>query len=138
MGFKKIYYYIFYQFWAVFEGSPTKWGTVWKANLMICIIENLIITDAIIYYTIYGNRFYNASLTSPEVCIPFFAIFVVNYFAFSHDDTWMDYANEFNEWPRKKNLIGGIIVFVFVALIIGFMLNGFYLMSKINWQEYRR
>ena len=44
---------------------------------------------------------------------------------------------EFENWPKKKNIRGGIIVWGIIIFIIANLIFSFYLMSLINWKLYR-
>jgi hypothetical protein len=52
-------------------------------------------------------------------------------------DVWKDYIKEFDQLPKRKNKIGGWVVFGVLMLIIANMVFAFYQMSLIDWSQYR-
>jgi hypothetical protein len=73
----------------------------------------------------------------PIVFIPLVLVLLINYVAFIHTDVWKDYVIEFDKMPKKKNRIGSWIVFGIVLFIISNLIFSFYLMSRIDWSQYR-
>jgi hypothetical protein len=131
MNIKKAYYYLFYTFWGFFENSPTKWGTVWKAGALIIILEIFIVFIMLNFYGELFNDYYDIQIFSPELIIPAIGILILNYWMFSKDDKWKEYALEFNRSPRKKNILGSTIVLIFVAVVVVLLVYSFYLIKPI-------
>ena len=49
---------------------------------------------------------------------------------FIHTDKWKEYNEEFNQLPRYKNIIGGIIVWIIIIAIIAGFFTSAYLVQK--------
>lgn len=54
-----------------------------------------------------------------------------------HTDIWKEYVIEFDQLSKKKNRIGGWIVFGVVLLVVMNLIFSFYLMSQVDWSMYR-
>ncbi|MCK0202759.1 hypothetical protein MWN41_06970, partial [Ornithobacterium rhinotracheale] len=63
---------------------------------------------------------------------PLIFIFALNYLLFVHSDKWKEYNAEFDKLPKKKNIIGGIIVWTIVIFIIAnFFISGYYMQKNV-------
>ncbi len=64
-------------------------------------------------------------------------IIISNYISFDYyDNVWKKYKEEFDRLPKRKNMIGGIIVWVIILFItVSFFFSTFYL-HKINFGTY--
>jgi hypothetical protein len=135
---KKAYYYLFYKlfrFWEV--ASVPKFWSEWKAGLSVDVLWFLNGFSLLIYYNIYWNRYFILGDGKWLIVAYITLIFVPNYFIFHHKDKWKPFNLEFNKLSKKKNRIGSLIVFAVVLLSFANMIYAFYLMSTINWQQYR-
>lgn len=132
MIFKTAYYFMFYTFWGFFESNPLKWGAVWKAGTLIQILECLLIFSVLNYYGIFFDKYYDIQIISPELIIPILITLVVNYFAFSRNDKWKEYASDFEHWPQAKRTKGFIMVSLFVAVVIMITISSFYFIERIG------
>ncbi len=54
----------------------------------------------------------------------------LNYFLFLHTNKWKEYNAEFDKLPKKKNIIGGIIVWIIIIMIIANIFISGHLMQK--------
>jgi hypothetical protein len=81
--------------------------------------------------------FIHLSENNADILILVMLVSVPNYFIFHHRDQWKDIVKEFDKLPKRKNKIGGWIVFGVVLLIISNMVFAFYQMSLIDWSPYR-
>lgn len=133
----KAYYYLFYKFYKMSEAAPSRWLSDWKAGVVILALEAWLLVSFIVYYKVFINRYFHLEVTHPVVIVPGTLIFLVNYFLFVHRDTWKDYVKEFDRLPKRSNQIGSWIVFGIVLLVIANVIFSFYLMSGIDWSQYR-
>lgn len=136
---KDIYYYLFYKFYKHFEKGPSVWMSEWKASLAMDLLIGLIALIIIIYYKIFINRyisFENDNLRLYLYTIGFFTIVLPHYYIFNYKDKWKVIIFEYDKLPKRKNIIGGWVVFVFIILLIFMLIYGFYLMSNIDWSKY--
>ncbi len=56
MTLRKAYYYLFYKFYKLFETSPAKWASEWKASLCITVLIAFLIITFGGYYAIGTKR----------------------------------------------------------------------------------
>ena len=129
MGLKKMYYYLFYKFYRLFEAyKTTRWLTDIKAVIVVMSIEVWALFSLQNYYDVLLHQHGKLSFYSFKVLIPFAIIIIINWFAFVHDDKWKEYVYEFDQWPKEKNkkgtwIVAGITLFVFAILVFSFYLN---------------
>lgn len=118
---KKAYYYLFYQLYKFWDWiSYPKFATAWKAGFSICVLEFWVYFSCIRYYTLLNNIKIHLNFFDPIILIPFILILGIDYIAFVHYDyVWKKYNSEFDNLPRSRNIIGGIIVWsIIIAIII--------------------
>ncbi|MFN0293021.1 hypothetical protein [Pedobacter helvus] len=134
----KAYYYLFYRIYRFWENvSDPKFWSDWKAGIVIIVLELFLLASIFIYYKIFFNRYVHLSESNRDIIIPLLLVVIPNYFAFVHTDRWKDYVKEFDALPKKDNKIGGWIVFGFILLVIANLIFSIYLMSKVDWSQYR-
>jgi hypothetical protein len=119
------------------EAAPSRWLSDWKAGIAIIALEIFLISSLFIYYKVFFNRYIHLAKSNSDIIVIMLLVVVPNYFAFAHTDVWKDYVVEFDKMPKKKNRIGSWIVFGIVLFIIGNLIFSFYLMSRIDWSQYR-
>ena len=138
---KKSYYYFFYKIYRSIEYTSELSGgtflTSSKAGLVMLALEAWILMSLGAYYTIYTKKFVELTISMPIVYIPAIIVFAFNYFTLDYKDNWKKYNVEFANYSKKKNQIGGWIVFGIILLIISNLIFSFYLMSLIDWSKYR-
>lgn len=134
---KRGYYYLFYKFYRMSENAPSRWLSDWKAVLVIIALEIWFVLSITVYYATITRTKMELDITTPIVFIPFLSIILINYFAFVHTNVWKEYVSEFDKLPKRKNRIGGWLVFGIVMFVIFNLIYSFYLMSQIHWIQYR-
>lgn len=137
MKIKQAYYYLFYKFYKVAMTGTIKSLSSFYAGIGIIALEIWFLLSLYNYYSIFFNRYATLELISFKVIFSFVLILAINYFAFSYTDKWKDYVAEFDQWPRKRNIIGGIITWGIILFIIANLIFSFYLTSQIDWKQYR-
>ena len=137
MKIKKAYYYFFYQLYKHYEKGPSLWLSDWKAGLTIDILGFGFVFSILIYYTVLIDHYFQ--LWGCEILLVLYLILfpMPNYFIFHHKNKWKKIVQEFDKLQEKKNRIGGWIVFGVTMLIIINLIFAFYLMSQIDWKQYR-
>ena len=133
MKLKEIYQYFYYKLYKLFED----WWSEWKAILSLCVLKCFIIISVAVYYEVITKK--NAIIFTSKLSISLVAIiiFLVNYFIFMYKDKWRVIINKFDNLPKRTNSIGDWIVYCIVILIIVNLIFAFYLMSQIDWKQYR-
>lgn len=115
----KIYYYFFYQLYKFWEWiSYLKFWSDFKAAVSIIFLEIGIVYSGIFYYSYITNTQIKLSNTDPLIILMGGIIIGLNYFSFIHLEKWKDYNAEFDKFPKKKNIIGGVIVWLIIIIII--------------------
>lgn len=134
---KRAYYYLFYKLYKFSEAAPSRWLSDWKAGVVIFVLEIWILLSIGVYYAVATKTVVELSIFKPIVFIPFLMLMVLNYYTFIHTDVWKDYVKEFDQLPKRTNRIGSWIVFGVVVLVIANLVFAFYLMSQVDWSQYR-
>lgn len=134
---KKAYYYLFYKLYKHYEDSSEPWWSDWKACVSIGALEIWLLLSIGAYYAILTKTAIELSVTMPIVYIPLLIVFILNYFSFIHNDSWKEYNKEFDKLPKKENILGGWIVLGIIIIVILNLIFSFYLMSQIDWEQYR-
>lgn len=132
----KAYHYLYYQLYRWYEKGPSIWMSDWKAELSLDVLGIFVAISIIIYYTIFLDRFFEISDGLFIICF-LIIIAIPNFFIFHYRGQWEGIISEFDKLPKRKNSVGGLIVFGVVILIITNMVYAFYLMSLIDWSLYR-
>jgi uncharacterized membrane protein YukC len=132
---KRAYYYLFYKFYKMSEAAPSRWMSDWKAGIVIIALEIFLLYSLVNYYNVFVDKFFDFGKGS--VISTVLIVCLLNYLLFVHTDKWKDYVKEFDQLPKKKNRIGSWIVFGIVLFVVANLIFSFYLMSKIDWSQYR-
>lgn len=126
---KRAYYYLFYKLYKFWEyvSFPKIWSD-FKAGVSMGALEMWLVAGLINYYRIYIDH----EMTFSKNLYIGMVVFVIglNYFSFVHTDKWKEYNAEFEQLPRKKNIIGGIIVWIIIISIIAGFFTSAYLVQK--------
>jgi len=138
---KKGYYYFFYKIYRSIEYTSKLTGgeflTVNKASLVMLALETWGLFSLANYYAVYKKISTELNISMPIIYIPAVILFAFNYIAIHYKDRWKQYNTEFASYSEKKSRIGGWIVFGIIVIIISNLAYSFYLMSEIDWSQYR-
>ncbi|MDX9705630.1 MAG: hypothetical protein RBT46_07990 [Weeksellaceae bacterium] len=131
---KKAYYYFFYKIYKSIEYT-SEWGggkfwTDFKAGLVIIALEIWILFSIFNIYSLVRNEKIKIEISHPVIIVPLILILLLNYLSFVHTNKWKEYNEEFARLPRRKNIIGGIIVWIIIILIVAVYWTSAYLMQK--------
>lgn len=114
-----MYYYFFYKIYKFLQLSfLTKGNTKYKAVLIIINLEILTVFSFFNYEDVFFKQHVDVNFFSVKVLLPVILLGLIKWFLFSRDDRWMDYVKKFDQWPKKKNRIGTVIVIGIVALLV--------------------
>jgi hypothetical protein len=137
----KSYYYFFYKIFRSIEYTSRLTGgeffTFHKAGLVMLALETWLLFSLGAYYKIYTQTSIQLSFSMPIIYIPAIILFAFNYFSLDYKSKWKKYNSEFDNYSKKKNRIGGFIVYGIIVLIISNLIYSFYLMSLVDWSKYR-
>ncbi|MBS1504275.1 MAG: hypothetical protein JST32_19560 [Bacteroidetes bacterium] len=105
----------------MYETPPFVGNSDWKAAALVCILEILTFYGLVGDYKYFVNK--DASILTCQVLwiILTALILVINYFAFVKEDVWTDYFEDFDDWPDKKKIQGGVVCLcVVLAIVLNF------------------
>lgn len=127
----KAYYYLFYKLYKFWElVSMSKFLGDFKSVISIIALEIWLLFLSFNIRSLVRNEKLDIEITHFIIITPFIFILIVNYFLFIHTKKWKEYNAEFDQLPRSKNIIGGIIVWAIIILItVGFWTSA-YLVQK--------
>lgn len=138
---KKCYYYFFYKIYHSIWYTSNAFGgeslISYKAGGVMLALEAWVLFSIGAYYAIYTKTFNELSILMPVVYIPALLVFMFNYFTIHYKNNWKKYNFEFDNYSKRKNRIGGWIVFGIILLIMANLIYSFYLLSEIDWSKYR-
>ncbi|MRX42072.1 hypothetical protein GJU43_22585 [Flavobacterium sp. LC2016-23] len=138
---KKSYYYFFYKIYRSIEYTSNSFGGETlissKAGLVMLALQVWVLISISAYYAIYTKTFIELTISMPIVYIPAIIVFAFNYFTLDYKDNWKKYNVEFANYSKRKNRIGGWIVFGIILLVISNLIYAFYLMGEVDWNKYR-
>lgn len=128
----RAYYYLFYKLYNFWEKiSFPKFWSDFKAGISIIVIEIWLMFSIINYYSLYNNVKLNVSLKSPNILLPILLIISTNIYFFNIRDNWKTYNEQFDNLPKWKNILGGIVIWIIIVLIIASYFLSSYYMQKI-------
>lgn len=136
---KKAYYYFFYKLYKImlWTSSPFEnFFSKFRASLALIVLELWIIFTIQNCYEILNNGGSKPN-SNLFIYIMGLAIIILNYISLDYyESVWKKYKEEFDELPKRKNMIGGIIVWIIILFItVSFFFSTFYL-HKINFGTY--
>jgi|SRR5690554_58203 len=131
------YFYLFYKLYKFYEKGSSVWWSHGKAILTLDVVLFLLVYSFIVYYAVFINRTTNIGGEIQTIWILGALILIPNYFIFEHRDQWKEIVVRFDKLPKKKNIIGGWIVLLIVLIILINLIYSFYLMSQIDWSQYK-
>lgn len=123
MKLLKAYQFFFYKLYRFYESSPNnRWWSEWKAYVTILALSIWLYCAIGVSYHYFFNVSMKSSNTSVDLSTIIFGLFVgiTNWILFERKDKWKVIVKEFNELPKQKDKIGGIIVWTIIILIIIF------------------
>jgi hypothetical protein len=128
----RAYYYLFYKLYKFGEWSPSTFPSDWTSTLAILALEIGFLISLKVYYFDFFDRNDDWNPLALQTIIPFGAILLLNCFAFLINDKWKVYVNEFDQWPKSKNLIGTWVVVGIFAFVIANIVISFHIMGQIT------
>jgi len=137
MSIKKTYYYLYYKLYNFAVSISDDAINEWKPLVTILVLQVLLIAEIFIWYSIATKKI--LTIANPlTILLPIIAaIGIANYIFFLHGDKWKNYIAEFKQYDKRKKSVGGIVVFLVIALVLVSVIFSFYRLSQIDWQQYR-
>jgi len=136
MSIVKAYGYFFYKLYKFWDAAsiPKLWSD-WKAALTMDVLEVAFVFSVIFHYSNFTKKPIDFGSGGLSILVYVIVIALPNYFIFNHRDQWKEMVREFDQWPKRKNEIGTIVVWGVVSAVIANLILAFYLMSQIDWQS---
>ncbi len=126
----RAYYYLFYKLYNYWETAPAKFWSDFKAGISIITLEIWLLFLIFNIRSLIRNEKLEFEISHPIIVVPTLIIIIGNYILFVHTDKWKEYNAEFDQLPKKKNIIGGIIVWTIIILLtVSYWTSG-YLVQK--------
>jgi hypothetical protein len=137
MSIKKLYYYFFYKIYKAIQYTSAPFGeflTNFKAGLVMIALEIWSVFFIGIYYSLITDTKIELFISMPIIYIPLITIIGFNYYSLNYLTIWKSYYKEFEQLPKRKNIMGSWVVFGIVLFIIANLIFSFYCLD----QEARR
>ena len=114
---KRAYYYLFYKFYR-FGSDSGPFSRNFSAIILMVILETSLVISLNCYYIEFFDRTGVLKLYTLKIILPLLIIFFLNYFTFVNTNQWKNYIQEFDKWPKYKNVIGSCITIILIALLL--------------------
>ncbi|KPE51058.1 hypothetical protein [Chryseobacterium indologenes] len=138
---KRAYYYFFTEIYKSVEYTSDLLGgkflTSFKASIVMVALETWWLMSLGAYYSIHTKTAIELSISMPIIYIPLIIIILFNYLTIDYNSAWKKYNSDFDNLPKNKNRIGSWLVLGIVIFIILNFIYSIYLMSQIDWSQYR-
>ena len=136
---KKVYQYVFYKFYRFYDVDSiwlgAKWWSDWKASFSVLVLEIWLLISFVNYYEVFTEKDFSSDSKNIISLVILLILVVIKYFVFEHGERWKEYIKEFDKWPKNKNKIGSIMVWMLVLFILANLIYSFYLISQIDWEK---
>jgi len=135
MTLKKSYYYFYYNIYIFFINISDDALNKFKPVIIIGGLEISILTDFFNWYSILTKGDDDGATLPYFLGALFLALF--NSYVFLPDNKYKKYFPEFQNYSKKKKVIGGSITFLIIILVIASLIFSFHQMDLIDWKKYR-
>lgn len=126
------YYYFFYTLYKFYKRGPSVWWSKGKAEVSIIALEIWLFGSIIFCYCLLTNTKLNVSFRDPSIVLPLILIFLLNYAFFNKTDEWKSYAKHFDQLPKQRNYIGGILVWsLIIIIVIIFFVSAYFYQKRV-------
>jgi hypothetical protein len=122
---KRAYYYFYYRIYKTFNKDDHPLFSVgFRADIVIMAVKGWTAIALYAYLSILLGYRIELSITEPLGLIPFVLAVGSTLYFLTFSNKWKPYFEEFEKLPKRKNLIGGIIVWGMVILsFINFIIS---------------
>ena len=136
---KKVYQYLFYKLYKFYDVDSIWLGakrwTDWKASFSLLVLEFWLLISFYNYYDVFTEKDFSSYSKNIISLATLLILVIIKYFVFEQRNRWKEYIIEFDKWPKKKNKIGTIMVWMLVLFIMANFIFSFYLISQIDWKK---
>ena len=133
MTIKKAYYYFYYKIYNFSKNISDNILNDIKPVVIIGVSEIFLLSDIMIWYGIITKNDF------PDILLYGIGLIIIvfNFYIFMVRKDLKKYFTEFKHYDKKKNIIGGWIVFLTIMLALGSLIFSFYEMSLVDWTKFR-
>jgi hypothetical protein len=132
----KVYYYIFYRFYKLFDSAPSRWWSEGKAGAAMTLMTIFLVFTIEGYYSISTRKNIipenNGKLI---VSVLAFVIGAINYFIFAHNQRWQNIVLDFEKHSESCQRVGKLLFWFVILFLFVNMVYMFYLTSQIDWEN---
>lgn len=116
---KRAYYYLYYTIYKAWSKNYNPLlSNNFRADISLMAIQIWFLGVLDTYLSIILNQdATDISIISPKVIIALILVIGSTLYFFTFSDKWKPYFEEFEKLPKRKNLIGGIVVWGIVIFI---------------------
>lgn len=134
MSIKEAYYYLYYKIYKTWSKNYNPLlSNNFKADISLMALKIWFLGTIGMYVSIILNiDLSQLSMTSPFVILSLLLALGSTLYFFTFSDKWKPYFEEFEKWPKRKNSVGGIIVWSIVIFIFLNFIISVELSKKLN------
>jgi hypothetical protein len=131
---KRAYYYFYYRIYKTFTKNYNPLLSVgFRTDIVVMAVKIWFLGVVDTYLCILFNQdATDISITSPKVIIALALVIGSTLYFLTFSNKWKPYFEEFEKLPKRKNFIGGIIVWSIVIFIFINVFISVELMKKLN------
>lgn len=131
------YAYLFFFFYNHINSFKNNILVQWKAVLMVAMMECFLIISIITYYLDISKI--TVAEDFNKLYLLLFAIPLVGLklWFFERNENWRKYLAEFEAWPEKNRKRWDWVMRLLIVFIVGNLVLSYYIMSEIDWSQYR-
>jgi hypothetical protein len=110
------FYYIIYKAWG--RNNNPFFSNSFSTDISFTVLKIWIVMIFYAYLGVILHFRVVLSITKPEGFIPVILAFASTSYFFTFSTKWKPYFENFEKWPRKKKIIGSLIVWSIIAFIV--------------------
>jgi hypothetical protein len=131
---KRAYYYLYYTIYKAWSKNYNPLlSNNFKADVCIMALKIWFLGVIDTYLSIILSfDSTDISITSPKVIVSLILVIGSTLYFFTFSDKWKPYFEEFEKLPKRKTLIGAIIVWSIVVFIFINLIFSVELMKRLN------
>ncbi|MEZ5045778.1 MAG: hypothetical protein R2831_02185 [Chitinophagaceae bacterium] len=128
---KRAYYYFYYKIYKAWSRNYNPLlSNNFKADVSLMAIKIWLLGTIDNYLAFILNKdTKDITFFNPKIIIALILVIGSTFYFFTFSNKWKPYFDEFEKLPKRKNLIGGIIVWSIVVFVL---FNVFYLEEKMK------
>lgn len=131
------YAYLFFFLYNSVNKVKNNFLVQWKAVLMVLILESLLILSIVTYYLDIFKITVAEDFNKLFLLIFVIPLVGLKLWFFERNDNWRKYLVQFEAWPEKRRKKWDWVMRLLIVFIIGNLIFSFYIMSEIDWKQYR-